>query len=101
VFGVFAAMTEGLQRLVLDYRSGELVVCCLYRTKSDAGPNTKARRREVTELAREGLSAALETLEGRVDVVGTSGFTTREDIFLCTVKGVARPDVHKKVKKGA
>jgi hypothetical protein len=91
----------GLKRLVLDFRTDELVVRCLHRSQEEAGPNTKARRREVTELAREGLSAALETLEGRVDVVGTSGFTTREDIFLCTVKGVARPDVHKKVKKGA
>jgi hypothetical protein len=46
VFGVFATMTKGLQRLVLDYRSGELVVRCLYRTEGGAGPNTKARRRE-------------------------------------------------------
>jgi hypothetical protein len=73
-----------LQRLVIDYRTGELVVRCLYRTEGEAGPNTKARRREVTELAGEGLGAALEALEGRVDVVGTSGFTAREDIFLCT-----------------
>ena len=33
-------MTE-LKRLVLDYRSGELVVRCLYRTEGEAGPNTK------------------------------------------------------------
>jgi hypothetical protein len=90
-----------LQRLVLDYRSGELVVCCLYRSSSGPGPNAKARRREVTELTREGLSAALGALERRVDVVETSGFTTREDIFLCTTKGAARPDEHKTVKKGA
>jgi hypothetical protein len=31
-----------LQRLVLDYRSGELVVRALYRTEGEAGPNTKA-----------------------------------------------------------
>jgi hypothetical protein len=90
-----------LQRLVLDFRTAELVVRCLYRTEGQAGPNTKARRREVTQLTREGLSAALEALEGRVDVVGTSGFTTREDIFLCTAKDVARTDEHKTVKKGA
>jgi hypothetical protein len=89
-----------LQRLVLDYRSGELVRC-LYRTEGGAGPNTKARRREVSGLVRAGLERALEALEGRVDVVGTSGFTTREDIVLCTTKGDARPDEHKTVKKGA
>jgi hypothetical protein len=43
-----------LQRLVLDYRSGELVVRCLYRTEGAAGPNTKARRREVSGLVRTG-----------------------------------------------
>jgi hypothetical protein len=91
-----------LQRLVLDFRAGELVVRCLYRSSLDApNPNTKARAREVTELAREGLRQALASLEGRVDVVGTSGFTTREDIVLCTAKGVAHLDEHKKMKKGA
>jgi hypothetical protein len=92
-------MTE-LQRLVLDFRADELVVRCLYRTEGGAGPNTKGRRREVSGLTREGLSAVLEALEGRVGVVG-SGFTTREDIFLCTAKGAARPDEHKTVRKGA
>jgi hypothetical protein len=92
-------MTE-LKRLVLEFRADDLVVRALYRTEGEAGPNTKARRREVTDLTREGLGAALEALEGRVDVVGTSGFTTREDIILCTTKGDARPDVHK-TKKGA
>jgi hypothetical protein len=33
VFGVFATVTEGLPRLVLDYKSGELVVRCLYRSQ--------------------------------------------------------------------
>jgi hypothetical protein len=92
-----------LQRLVVDFRTEELVVRCLYlhRTEGEAGPNTKARRREVTELTREGLSAALEALEGRVDVVGTSGFTTREDVVLCTTKGDATLDEHKTAKRGA
>jgi len=62
-----------LQRLVLDYRSGELVVRCLYRTEGGAGPNTKARRREVSGLVRAGLERALEALEGRVDVLGRVG----------------------------
>ena len=71
-----------LQRLVLDYRSGELVVRCLYRSSLDGpGPSTKARAREVTELARDGLRQALASLEGRVDVVGVSGYNVREDIL--------------------
>jgi len=83
-----------LKRLVLDFRTDELVVRCLYRSQDEAGPNTKARRREVTEFTREGLSAALEALEGRVDVVGASGFTQREDVLLAT----ASPDADKLVK---
>jgi hypothetical protein len=39
-------MSRQLRRLVLDFRNGELVVRCLYRTEGEAGPNTKARRRE-------------------------------------------------------
>jgi hypothetical protein len=71
-----------LQRLVLDYRSGELAVRCLYRSDGSTGPGTKARRREVEDLVRTGLQDALTSLEGgRVDMVGTSGFTTREDIL--------------------
>jgi hypothetical protein len=73
-----------LQRLVLDYRSGELVMRVLYRSEDGPGPNTKARRRVVEELAREGLRQALASLEGRVDVVGTSGFTQRQDVLLAT-----------------
>jgi hypothetical protein len=92
-----------LQRLVVDFRNEEeLAVRCLYRSSLDApNPGTARRRRQVENLAREGLSAALEALEGRVDMVGTSGFATREDIFLCTAKGVVRPDEHKRLKKGA
>jgi hypothetical protein len=82
-------MTQAsLQRLVLDFRTGELVVRCLYRTQDGPNSGTKARRREVAELAREGLTAALDALEGRVDVVGTSGFETREDVVLCTAGAV-------------
>ena len=93
-------MTE-LKRLVIDFRTGDLAVRCLYRTEGESGPNTKGRRREVTDLAREGLSAALEALEGRVDVVGTSGVTTREDIFLCTTKRDMPLSEHKTRAKGA
>ena len=85
-----------LQRLVVDFRGGELVVRCLYRRSLEdgPGPNTKARAREVTELARAGLTDALEALEGDVTVVGTSGYTTREDIVLATTS----PDTAKLVK---
>ena len=85
-----------LQRLVLDYRSGELVIRCLYRSKGDSNPGTKTRRREVSGLVRTGLEQALEALEGRVDVVGTSGFTTREDVLLATTSSDAP-----KLMKGA
>src|ERR671913_2289690 len=70
---------EGLgmtpQRLVLGFRSGELVVRCLYCSKGDSNPATKGRRREVAALTRTGLPQALEVLEGGVDVdmAGTSG----------------------------
>ena len=63
------------QRLVLGFRSGQLVVRCLNRSKGDSNPGTKGRRREVAALTRTGLPQALEVLEAGVDVdmVGTSG----------------------------
>jgi hypothetical protein len=71
-----------LERLVLDYRGGELAMRVLYRSEDGPGPNTKARRREVEELAREGLRQALASLEGDdVAMCGTSGFTQREDVL--------------------
>ena len=73
-----------MQRIVLDFRSGELVARVLYRSSLD-GPNsgTKARAREVTDLARTGLQDALVALDGGdVTMCGTSGFTTREDVLL-------------------
>jgi len=77
-----------LKRLVLDYRSGELVLRVLYRTTD--GPNgAKTRHREVTKLAREGLRQALASLERNAELVGTSGFTTREDLLSVALP---RPD---------
>jgi hypothetical protein len=70
-----------LQRLVLDYRTGELIVRCLYHSQDAPGPSTKARAREVTALVRTGLQDVLTALEGRVDVVGVSGYQVREDIL--------------------
>jgi uncharacterized membrane protein len=86
-----------LQRLVLDYRSGELVVRCLYRSQDGPGPSfaTKARGREVSDLVRTGLREALRALEeDATTLVGTSGFTTREDVLLATIS----PDTAKLVK---
>ena len=92
-----------VQRIVLDFRSGELVARVLYRASLD-GPNagTKARRREeVTELARQGLTEALSSLsEGDVQMVGVSGFTTREDL-LCITTPTTPAAVHKELKRGA
>jgi len=71
-----------LQRIVLDYRSGELIVRCLYRSSLDGPkPGTVRRRREVEDLCRSGLRRALASLEGGAEVVGTSGFSQREDIL--------------------
>jgi hypothetical protein len=83
-----------LQRLVLDFRNSELVVRALYRTKAVPNPGTVARRREVADLTREGLRSVLEALEGDAELVGTSGFTQREDVLLA----IASPDTDKLVK---
>ncbi len=83
-----------LQRLVIDCRTGELVLRVLYRSQDGPNPGTKARAREVQELTREGLTQALEALDGDVTMAGTSGFTQREDVLLA----VASPDAGKLVK---
>jgi hypothetical protein len=93
-----------LKRLVLDYRTGELVVRCLYRSKGDTNPGTVRRRREVEDLVRAGLQDALTALDseaGRVDVVGASGYTTREDVLCTTSRERASEIVHKKLENGA
>jgi hypothetical protein len=73
-----------LQRLVLDFRNGELVLRVLYRSQDGPNPGTKARRRAVEDLAREGLHQALASLEGSeaTELVGCSGFSQREDVIL-------------------
>ncbi len=83
-----------LQRLILTFKPEELIVHALYRTDEGPNPGTKARAREVSGLAREGLREALGALEGDVEVVGTSGYTTREDVLLATTA----PDATKLVK---
>ncbi len=71
-----------LQRLVLTYTREGVEIRALYRSVAGAGPSTKARQREVATLVRTGLEQALEALDGRVDVIGTSGFTRREDVIV-------------------
>ncbi len=75
-----------LQRLILTFRPEELVVHALYRTQDGPNPGTKARGKEVAEMARSGLQDALAALEGDVAMVGTSGFTQREDIMVANRK---------------
>jgi hypothetical protein len=83
-------MTQ-LHRLVLEYRGEEVVVRVLYRSGLNGpNPSTKARAREVTALARSGLTRALEALDaGDVAICGTSGFSQREDLLSVAVP---RPD---------
>jgi hypothetical protein len=79
-----------LQRLVIETKPEELVIRVLYRSKGDSNPGTKARTREVTALARSGLTRALEALDaGDVAICGTSGFSQREDLLSVAVP---RPD---------
>ncbi len=70
-----------LVRLVLTFKPDGLEVRTLYRSKGGPNPGTKARRREVAQLARTGLQDALEAIEGDVEDLGTSGFEVREDIL--------------------
>ena len=51
-----------LQRFIITSKPKELVVHALYRTQDGPGPDTKARRKHFTELARTGLTQALEAL---------------------------------------
>ena len=68
-----------LQRLVLTFTREGVEIRVLYRTKQGPNPGTQRRRREVEELVCEGLRQALVSLEDGAEVVGTSGFSTRED----------------------
>jgi hypothetical protein len=82
-----------LKRLIITFKPEELVLHALYRSQDGPNPGTKARGKEVSELTREGLREALRALEGRVDVVGTSGYSVREDIMVAEVRsGQAKPD---------
>ncbi len=70
------------RRLVVEFKRDGLEVRTLYRSKDGPGPSTKARRREVEQLARTGLEQALAALDaGDVEDLGTSGFQVREDVL--------------------
>jgi hypothetical protein len=73
-----------LQRLVLTFKPEGVETRALYRTESSTGLGTKARQREASELARTRLKQVLDALEGGVECVGTSGFSTREDVLLAS-----------------
>jgi hypothetical protein len=47
-----------LQRLIITFKAEQLILHTLYKTQDGPGPNTKARARVVTELARSGLTPA-------------------------------------------
>jgi len=80
-----------LQRLVLTFKPEGVEIRTLYRSKDGPGPNTKARWREVEQLVREGLRQALASLdsEAGAECVGTSEFTTREDVLLAVISPAA------------
>jgi hypothetical protein len=91
-------VSSQLQRLVITFTSEGLEIRTLYRRRNQdgPGPNSKARRREVEELSRQGLRQALASLEAGAECVGTSGFTTREDIL-----SLPRPDEPSEARRAA
>lgn len=77
-----------LHRLVIEFGQDRIQLRTLYRTRTRANPGTKKRKTEASELAREGLRAALEALEdGEVVSVGAAGFEVREDVLSAGQKG--------------
>lgn len=65
-----------------DSSPGGFELRTLYRHKDGPNPGTVRRRKEVQELARQGLTEALRALqEGPAEMVGTAGFDTREDVL--------------------
>ena len=68
-----------LRRLIVEFGRDGIQTRVLYRTTDGPRPGTKRRKAEASELAREGLRAALEALDGEVVSVGEAGFEVRED----------------------
>jgi hypothetical protein len=76
------------KRIILTFRDGEIVVHTLYQCKDGPNPDTKRRLKEVRDLTHWGLKEALGALEVSAPTcVGSSGFTTREDILSLDTKG--------------
>jgi len=91
---MFVEKTNGdVRRIVITFRDSEIVIHTLYKTSAEElgpNPNTKARMKVVTEITRKGLKEALGALEASAPTcVGSSGFTTREDILCVDTKGSA------------
>ncbi len=94
-------MSGQLQRLAITFEGGTVTVRALYRRGTDGAPNpgTAARRREVQEFTRAGLTAALEALDaGDVADLGTSGYEVREDVLGLAA---ASSDSQRPMRKGA
>jgi len=71
-----------LERLTLTFEPDGVTVRTVYRRGADPNPGTVARRREVAELARDGLERALAALDADdVEDLGISGFEMREDVL--------------------
>lgn len=80
---------EALRSLSVTFEGDATTVRVSYTTGVGKAPNpgTKARQRQVQELARRGLAEALEALTseaGEVAVVGEAGFTHRQDTLCCS-----------------
>jgi len=72
-------MSGHLHRLTLTFKPEGVEIRALYRSERGPNPGTKARAKEVVDLTRSGLQDALKVLEGRTEVIGTSGYEVRED----------------------
>jgi hypothetical protein len=85
-------MIEPPKRIILTFRSeaSEIVIHTLYQSTDGPNPGTKRRLKEVRDLTHWGLKEALGALEASTPTcVGSSGFTTREDILSLDTKGSA------------
>ncbi len=74
-----AIMEQGGLKTRADLREEDACIPNPFKRKVGPNPATVARGREVRELSVEGLTVALQPLEGDVDDFDTSEFTTRKD----------------------
>jgi hypothetical protein len=65
--------------LFVTFKLDGLEMCVLYDRRDVRNPGTVSCRREVQTFARRGLQRTLEVVaDGDVEMIGSSGFTTRE-----------------------